>query len=75
MKIGDPVRLVQTRKYVKKSEAGRLMTVRGIGPDAYSDFAIRVDDGDPTNPDMDTNGFSLSLWLPRRAVEPVRRTE
>ena len=48
----------------------RAGTVRAIsrvggGP------AARVDDGDPANPDMHTNGFTLSAWCGSREVRPV----
>jgi hypothetical protein len=71
---GEMVRLLQTRGYVKKSEAGRLMTVRGVSSRGPGGPHVRVDDGDPKDPNLETNGFTISMWVPMGAVERVRST-
>lgn len=68
--IGEIVRLVQARGHVTKAQAGRLVTVRALGT-RDPDCAVRVDDGDPSNPDLLTNGFRSSMWLPLAAIEPL----
>ena len=73
-KVGDLVRLVQTRGYVKKADAGRLFTVRAFRDAPPDDeLVVRVDDGDPSNPDIQTNMFTLACWLPLRAITPLSR--
>lgn len=63
---GASVRLIQTRGEVVKRHHGRRMTVRCASADGTS---ILCDDGDPSNPNLRTNGFRLALWVAVRAVE------
>lgn len=70
-KFGDLVRLVQLRGIVRKADANRLMTVRRVHAPGRHQFL--VDDGDPSDPDMRTNGFNLALWVPEVALKPLRR--
>jgi hypothetical protein len=57
-KCGPPMRI------------GSVVTVRAIGGVADAPFAILVDDGDPANADMLTNGHTFSEWLHRDCFEP-----
>lgn len=69
IRVGDIVRLVQTRGHVRKADAGRLVTVRALGE--RPGFDVRVDDGHPANPDINTNGFHTSAWLPLCAIKAL----
>jgi len=46
-------------------------TVRALRSD---DTEARVDDGDPTNPDLYDNGFRVSAWVPKSRIE-IRENE
>ena len=61
--IGDRVMLVRTKGEVSKAHAGRVVTVRRDGRGGL----LCVDDGDPANPDLVTNGFRLAMWIPPHA--------
>lgn len=63
MKVGDRVRFVRDLdgKCGPRLRIGTLVTVRALS-DAGG-FAVKVDDGDPENFDMNTNGQTFSEWL------------
>jgi hypothetical protein len=56
---------------VAKVDDGRMVTVRALGRSLDPQFAVRVDDGRPDDPDLLTNGHRRSYWLPLDAVEPI----
>lgn len=72
--IGDTVRTVAWRGHVAKADAGRNLTVRALKQTVGALAGLPgllADDGDPKNPDIATNGFTCSMWLPSGAVERV----
>lgn len=63
--IGQLVRITRATPsgLVSKKYIGRLMTVRALDT-TDRNFGVRVDDGDPKNDDLTTNGFDLAVWAP-----------
>jgi hypothetical protein len=50
-------------------EEWRDGTVRAVRTFQTDDTEARVDDGDPTNPDLYDNGFRVSAWVPKSRIE------
>jgi hypothetical protein len=71
--VGERARLRERKGEggVPRSRAGRLVTIRAIGGTAAAPFTVLVDDGDPANPDMKTNGHPFSDWVSVDALVPV----
>lgn len=68
--VGQLVKLVWLRGWVKKVDAGRRMTVRRKRFDQGKWFVV-VDDGITSNPEPLSNGFGLLMELPIEGVAPV----
>lgn len=72
-KVGDIVRLVQCRGHVPVADAGKLVTVRAISSEYFGCTTkkvcmVRVDNGDPANDDLHTNGMTYAAWLPMKTL-------
>lgn len=72
-KIGQLVRLSKATpsNFVNKKDVGRLVTVRAFDPKSHRGLDVRVDDGDPTNDDLATNGFDIAVWVPLDCIAAV----
>ncbi len=69
-KNGKPVTAgARCRFYGYSREKWLDGTVRSIKTDGPWAGHARVDDGDPTNPDLHTNGFHVSTWIKPAHIE------
>ena len=67
LSVGDIVRFYVGNSNQKRPVGGRWAT--GIVREFYLTDTARVDDGDPKNPDIHTNGYRCSSWVMSGQVE------
>lgn len=72
LRVGDRVMYLNNEKSRIDPEfgrdcAGKVVTVRAVKHTAAR-REIRVDDGDPANPDLFSNGYGWSAWLAGETV-------
>ena len=64
--IGDRVLYLHEKKPA-------LGTVRAFSDRVLGKPAARVDNGDPNNPNHETNGWTVSAWVECKKLEVTRR--
>jgi hypothetical protein len=72
--IGDTVRVTEPRRWVGV-DASKPWTGTIRAKSTRREGLFRVDDGKPEAPNMDTNGWSVSVWADEAELEVLTGPE